>query len=355
MAARRKPTPTPKSKASDLAFASKRDRLLAAMALCNRALKDEGRLYLGSDHPLHQRLPTGILALDYVTGGGVVRGQMCEFAGQEGSAKTLAATIAVATTQAAGGEACWCQGETFDSAWAEEHEVDLETLVMLEAASGDTAMETFCTLLDQNVLDIAVLDSFQSLGTTREFEAGVESESYAGAGAPQMWGRTMRRAYRAANRGSPTAIIGISQVRDTIGGFAPGGRKPEPKGTAIRAIKHWKAIGVYFKSGDQEYDGKEESKNLRAIEFKVRCTKNKTAATLGRYATFWLRKDRYGWAIDNDSSLVQLAVNFDLVKKKGGWYVGYGVRGQGRAGWLAAVKKRQDKYDRLVKEVRSNF
>ncbi len=297
---------------------------------CNEALGVEGKVYVGRHHEELVRIPTGLLAFDAISGGGLVRKHYHELYGEESAGKTTVALMICAAVQRAGGVAAWVVGEEFDDDWAEKQGVDVDHMVKIEALTGDLMLETAATYLASGLIDVMVVDSIQAIGTKRENEAGVDQEAYAGGGAPQMWARFYRRSRSLFNAGqAQTAIIGISQVRDKIGGFAPGGMKPEPTPTQIRVIKHWKSISILCKKGEPRFlDPKSEKRKIVAREFHLRCVKNKTAAPEG-VGSFWynFRGDHFG--IDKADEVLRLARVYDLIEQKGRILEGYGIRVMG--------------------------
>lgn len=308
---------------------SRDDQLAALAEEVNRALGTQGKVYLGRDHQEFERIQTGILALDVITGGGIPRRMYTELYGQESSGKTLIALNACAAVQKQKGVACWIVGEEFDDDWAAKQDVDVDKLIKIEALTGDLMLETAVTYLESGLIDLLVIDSVQALGTARENKAGVESESYAGGGAPQMWGRFYRATRSLYNsRQSNAAIIGISQVREAIGQFSPSG-KPEPMPTQIRVLKHWKAISVYCKRGEPTFsDPKSDKKRIISREFKLQCKKNKTSAPerVGSYI-FNFQKGHFG--IDRADEVFRLARVYDLIEQKGKILEGYGIKVSG--------------------------
>lgn len=330
-----------------LTKAERLEQLHAIAAQCNKALGKQGAVYLGSEQREFERTSSGILALDYVLGGGLVKGQMVQFTGADSSFKTSAAMIAAANTQYEDGTVLWVAGEGFDKSWAEAWGVDLEELHVVTADTGDTAMETAVTMVQAGLIDLMVLDSLQSLGTTREMESGVDDEAYAGAGAPQMWGRVMRKMYAAMNAGADTATIAVSQVRAPIGKFG----STEPEGSGIFSIKHWKAADIFFRKGEFDYDGKaDETRRTNARQFKLRCMKNKTAVS-ERQASFELRYEDAGPMVDNLGTLYRLAKSYDLLEQRGAWFHGYGMSAQGEDKFIEAMADNAEAVDQMTEDV----
>src|ERR1700690_2995568 len=192
---------------------TKRNEVDVLIAEINKALGVEGKVYLGSKLEEYERIPTGLLAFDTITGGGLVAQHLVELYGEESAGKTLLALQCVAASQRQGKRCAWVKGEEFEEPWAARQGVDLKKLIQVEALTGDKMLEVAATLIESGAIDVLVFDSYQAIGTVREQEAGVDSESFASAGAPQMWARMYRRTRAAFNgRKSRTALIGISQV-----------------------------------------------------------------------------------------------------------------------------------------------
>lgn len=323
---------------------SKFEKIQALAEQCNEALGVEGKVYLGKDHEVFERIPTGNLALDAVIGGGLVRRHLMELYGEESSGKTTAALQCVANVQRlakrgkTSGIAVWLEGEEFDEEWAERQGVNVDKLFRISALTGDGALETAATFLEEGDPDLMVFDSYQALGTRREMESGVDKEAYAGGGSAQLWGRFYRRTRGAFNgRRAATALVGISQVRDPIGVFSPNG-KPEPRPTQIRVLKHWKSIAVMCKKGEPRYlDGSTQKKRIEAREFHFKCPKNKTASP-EKVSSYWyqFRGDNPG--IDKVDLAIRLGKVYDLLEQKGAWTDGYGLHVQGEKRLRAALE-----------------
>jgi protein RecA len=325
---------------ADKSSKGKRAQLEGLAEKINTALGVSGKVYLGSKTPKWSRRRTGIAALDYVLGGGLPRGHLVMFTGGESSFKSSAALISIAQIQEDDPEAwtVWLAGEGFDSEWAQTWGVDLSRVLVVSTTTGDTALETAITLLETGCVALMVFDSVQSLGTEREMEGGVDSESYAGAGAPQLWGRVMRRVYAATNAGCDACMIGISQVRSKIGGYS-GGAPPQPEGSQIWALKHWKSIDVYFRKGEVEKVGDDERMVVKWREFKLKSVKNKTA-TPDKHSSFKIKYGSHGPVIDNIATFVKLGLRYELITQTGAWYEGLGVeRTHGLDKFLAKLRR----------------
>lgn len=334
----------------------KSDVLAAVMQATNKALGVSGAVFLGKSMPSRKKHTTGIAALDYVTGGGLKEGSLTQFTGGDSCFKTTAAMICCATAQEADPECwvVWVAGEEFDSAWAQKWGMDLDRTIVVVAVDGGTSLETACTLLETNTVALMVLDSYQSLGTEREMEGGVDSEAYAGGGAPQLWGRMMRRVYAAMNKGASARLIGISQVRAKIGGFSRNG-PPPPEGSGIWALKHWKAQDVTFSRGEIEREGEDEKSDVRSIVFKIKNVKNKTSVPY-RISSILVEHTKHGERVNNVDTLVKLGLKYGLINASGAWYSGFGIpRTQGLPAFVAKLKKDVEAVQALEEQVRETY
>lgn len=323
----------------------------------NDAIGAEGKVYLGRDHEEFERIPTDVLAFDALTGGGLPRRHYTELYGEYGSGKTTLALRAVAAVQRRKGIAAWVVGEEFNDDWAEANGVDLDRLVKIEALTGDRMLEVAASYLEEDILDLLVFDSVQAIGTARESEGGVESESYAGGGAPQLWGRMYRRTRGLFNaRLSRAAIIGISQVRAPIGVFSKG-PPPNPRPTQIKAILHWKAISIMCKKGEAVYkDPKSEKKRMISREFNLQCKKNKTAGLEDAVSSYVYRFKGEGRGIDAVEEVFRAARQYDLIARRGAILEGYGIKVKGTKEMPAedAYKEKLRKRPSVVEELRTD-
>jgi len=322
----------------------------------NKALGVEGKLVLGSDHAGIIRVPIGVLGLDVITGGGLPRGNMVELYGAESSGKTLFTMNMVKAIQKLGEPVVWLKGEGFDKPWMEKNGVDLSLLYLAEAKAGDKALEAVLTALESGLVGGVVVDSVQSLATSREMSDSVEQESYGGGGSGQMWGRVMRKAYAYANSGKAanTCFITISQVREAIGSF--GKHKPAPKPTGIRSIRHWKAISLECKASEPFFINEkiDERKLMYAREFVVRCRKNKTSIP-ERSATirYYFRKhEGVPFGVDHADQIFRYAKAYDLLEVSGSWYnIGEDFKAQGKEPFLEELRKHPAYMKKLYNQI----
>ncbi|NTV03167.1 MAG: recombinase RecA [Chlorobiaceae bacterium] len=297
---------------------------------------------LGDDSPIMhvQAISTGSMALDYALGvGGLPRGRVTEIYGPESSGKTTLALHAIAEAQKAGGIAAIVDAEhAFDPVYARKLGVDINSLLVSQPESGEQALSIVETLVRSGAVDIVVVDSVAALVPQAELE-GEMGDSVVGLQA-RLMSQALRKLTGAISKSSGVCIF-INQLRDKIGVMYG---SPETT-TGGKALKFYSSVRLDIRKIAQIKDGEEIVGNRT----KVKVVKNKVAPPF-KTAEFDIL---YGEGISTLGELIDLAVEFGVVKKAGAWF-SYGTEklGQGRE----AVKKllREDTVlrDTIRKQVR---
>jgi hypothetical protein len=123
------------------------------------ALSLPGRVHVGLAPESVHRLPTGVLPLDEVLGGGVPRGRICELTGPFSSGKmSIALTLLAAATR--GGEvvACVDPADALHPASLALAGTDLQRLLWVRPPSATAAMRCTELLLQAGGFAAVVLD-----------------------------------------------------------------------------------------------------------------------------------------------------------------------------------------------------
>lgn len=275
-------------------------------------------------------IPTGSLALDAALGvGGVPRGRVVEIFGPESSGKTTVALHIIAEAQKSGGSAAFIDAEhALDPVYARKLGVDIDNLLVSQPDTGEQALEIAEALVRSGALDVIVVDSVAALTPRAEIE-GEMGDAHVGLQA-RLMSQALRKLTGSISKSRTTAIF-INQIREKVGVMF-GNPETTPGG---RALKFYSSIRMEVRRTETLKQGTDMVGNRT----KVKIVKNKVAPPF-KQAEFDIM---YGLGISREGSILDLAADFDVVKKSGAWY-SYGDErlGQGRENAKEFLKENPD-------------
>jgi recombination protein RecA len=288
-------------------------------------------------------IPTGALSLDLALGiGGVPKGRVIEIYGPESSGKTTLSIHILAEAQKKGNAVAFIDAEhAFDPTYAKNIGLDIDNLYISQPDFGEQALEILETLVRSAAFGVIVVDSVAALTPRAEIE-GDMGDSHMG-----LQARLMSQALRkltAITGKTGTTIIFLNQLRMKIGIMFG---NPETT-TGGNALKFYASVRMDIRQKDKIMkDGK-----LIGHTRHVKVVKNKMAPPF-KEASFDMI---YPNGIDIESSILDAAVELNIVQKSGAWFK-YGDEqlAQGRDATIVLLKEDKKLKEKIEKEVRATM
>ena len=286
-------------------------------------------------------IPSGILPLDIALGvGGYPKGRIVEIFGPEGSGKTTVALYAIAEAQKAGGIAAFIDAEhALDPRLAAALGVDIEALYLSQPDSGEQALYVLDALVRSGAVDLVVVDSVAALTPQAEIDGRI-GESQLGLQA-RLMSYALRRLTSIVSK-TNCVVVFINQLRALIStGYGAG---PTETTTGGRALKFYSSVRLEVRRGKKIDKGEETIGH----EIYMKVVKNKLAPPFRSAHTSLI----YGKGIPMGVAVVDMAVDYEIIRRKGSWLSYKGeTLGQGKESVAQFLEKNPSMQEEIVKEI----
>ncbi|PJE58828.1 MAG: recombinase RecA [Candidatus Portnoybacteria bacterium CG10_big_fil_rev_8_21_14_0_10_40_22] len=318
----------------------KKELLADTVAEIKQRFGDGAIMMLGEARRVDiEAIPTGSFSLDLALGiGGIPKGRIVEIFGGESSGKTTLAEHIVASVQKRGGVAAFVDAEhALDPEYAQRIGVKINDLLISQPDTGEEALQIVESLVRSGAVELIVVDSVAALTPRAEIEGEIGDSHIA------LQARLMSQALRkltAISAKSGTTLIFINQIRMKIG-MVFGNPEDTPGG---KALKFYSSVRIELRRAAKIKKGEEIIGN----RIKAKVVKNKVAPPF-RSAEFDIMWN-HGIVVQSD--VLNLAVTYGVVKKKGGWYA-YNDKqiGQGLEGPIKFLKENPKIFEDIKKAI----
>ena len=326
-------------------MAQRQRALDAAMLQIQKDFGENAIMRLGDRKTMEvETIPTGNLLIDRALGvGGFPRGRIVEVFGPESSGKTTLTLTVIAQAQKAGGLAAFIDVEhALDPAYAAKLGVNLDDLLVSQPNSGEEALQICEALVRSNAIDVVVVDSVAALVTKQELEGDI-GDSTVGAQA-RLMSAALRKLTSLISK-ARTICIFTNQIREKIGVMF-GNPETTPGG---RALKFYASVRCDIRRVGQI---KGADGTVSGNRTKLKVVKNKVAPPF-KECEFDIM---YNEGISSVGSLIDLAMEFDVVQKRGSWFsYNGGQLAQGRDGAKEALRNNPELYAEIEAKVREKL
>jgi len=289
-------------------------------------------------------ISTGCLDLDLALGvGGVPRGRIIEIYGPEASGKTTLTLHIIAEAQKQeNGTAAFIDAEhALDPGYAKNLGVNIDELFISQPDTGEQALEICEALVRSGAIDLVVIDSVAALVPRAEID-GDMGDSFMGLQA-RLMSQALRKLAGIVHKTNCTVIF-INQLREKIGSSYG----PSETTTGGKALKFYASVRLDVRRAEQLKSGTSVVGN----KTKIKVVKNKLAPPFRAIECDII----YGEGISREGSLLDRAVEQDIIHKSGTWF-SYGDQriGQGRDNVRKYLKEHPELYDEIDKLVREKL
>lgn len=296
-----------------------------------------------------QKIPFSSPRANYMLYGGIPRGRIVEFAGEENSGKTTTALDIVANAQKLFQEE-WeneiteleaidkkkkeqqsrldyikargpkqivyadCEN-TLDEEWAKKLGVDTDKLILLKPQSqtAEQIFEMLLQMIDTDEVGLVVIDSLGVMLSAQAYEKSMEEKTYGGiAAALTLFSKKAELLCTKYN----CTLIGINQMREDInspyGGMITTGGKGWKHNCSVRLMFQ---KGAYIDERGNELRRSAESPAGNLVMINI--AKTKVCKPDRRVGFYTLNYDN---GIDKVADTVEVALKYGIIQQAGAWF-----------------------------------
>jgi len=212
------------------------------------------------DYP---KIPTGVMAVDQLLGGGLPGGKITTIAGPEQTAKgTLAARAVGYNQRNLDGVACWVDAENaLDMHWLDKQGVNVDELLIVEKDTMENMLDKTLAIIREHLVDQVIIDSIGALLPRAEVESKKGEQRSLNDDTIGLLQRKMGQFLRlvcgpAAK--TQTTIVMLGQIYQDINSY--GGLELVKGGNAVKHFTHVRLMtrrGKKAESPTRKVDGKD--------------------------------------------------------------------------------------------------
>lgn len=280
----------------------------------------------------------------YVLGGGMPKGRIIEMYGQESSGKSSIATMIGADIQRQDGFVVYVDAEnSFDPVFAKMLGLltDKEHFRLVQAESGEAALDIAARYGASGVVDYIIIDSVSALTPLAEIE-GSMSDQQMGLQA-RMMSKAMRKMTSDLHKAGTTVVF-VNQIRQKIG-ISYGNPNVTSGGNAL---KFYSSIRMEVHKVENLTRGTGQNQEVVGIKIRVKGVKNKTAPPFRKVEVDFY----FDGGLDSVKEYVEMAITQGLIDKAASWFtLPNGDRVQGKDAVAEALRSNPEMFETIKVQV----
>lgn len=362
--------PKKKSEETKKAGSSSLSKARAAIAKAMKGRDDEVQLDVQNLRESAPHFPSGSIIIDYLIGGrpnihgvapcpGIPRERIMNLYGNPGAGKTTLALTAAASACELGGTCAYIDFENeVEPRYAEILGVpitDPDKFILVQPTTLEDGIQ-YAAFYAKHGVDLIVIDSVGA-GVPK---AWFDKDDDVGKGRiglkASIWSQELPKLKSICSK-TGTAIIGISQLRTNMNITGYGGSSNQAQGG--KAWQYYSATRMML-SRIQGLKEKVHDPITGKIDevvvgqkVRARLDKCKVSDAMNRTADFVLRS---GYGIDDDASLIDIALANNIITRAGSWYSwmapdGNEIRGQGMGKFRRLLDARDGSFNEIWHQV----